>query len=135
MSSSIVMKLSQVICAILHNMCDMKTFKTNTKFCTFPLTSSHRRPFKPAIHFQPPIGGRLNTHSVFCLEPCQHATRGRDIVQDGVYTRKCFSESERTRFGGPAQKALKSMNEFTLLLIFLIPLYTTCSFDGPAKIL
>ena len=35
-------------------------------------------------------------------------------MQDDVYTRKCFSESEGTRFGGPGQKALPSMNEFTL---------------------
>ena len=81
-------------------------------------------PFKPAIFFfQPRIGGRLNTHSVFCefgQESCQHATRGRDIVQDDVYTRKCFSESEGTRFGGPGQKALPSMNEFTLLTVLWI---------------
>ena len=78
-------------------------------------------PFKPAILLQPPIGERLNTHSVFCefcRGPCQHATRGRDIVRDDVYTRKCFSESEGTRFGGPGQKELPSMNEFTLLWIF-----------------
>ena len=88
-------------------------------FINKPLTSSHRRPFKPSILFS--IGGRLSAHSVlgeFCREPCQRATRGRDIVQDDVYTRKCFSESEGTRFGGPGQKALPSMNEFTLLWIF-----------------
>ena len=34
---------------------------------------------------------------------------------DDVYTHRCFSESERTRFGAPGQKALPSMNEFTLL--------------------
>ena len=35
----------------------------------------------------------------FGREPCQHATRGRDIVQDDVYTYmyKCFLESEGTR--------------------------------------
>ena len=32
--------------------------------------------------------------------------------------RKCFSESEGTCFGAPGQKALPSMNEFTLLWIF-----------------
>ena len=37
---------------------------------------------------------------------------------DDVYTRRCFSESEGTRFGAPGQKALPSMNEFTLLWIF-----------------
>ena len=48
------------------------------------LTSSHRVSFKPAIFFQPPISGCLNTHSVFCefcREPCQHATRGRDMYR------------------------------------------------------
>ena len=35
----------------------------------------------------------------------------RDIVRDDVYTRKCFSESEGTRFGGPGQKALPPANE------------------------
>ena len=68
--------------------------------------------------FQPPIGGRILFFCEFGREPCQHATRGRDIVQDDVYTRKCFSESEGIRFGGPGQKALLSMNEFTLLWIF-----------------
>ena len=37
---------------------------------------------------------------------------------DDVYTRRCFSESEGTRFGAPGQKALRSVNEFTLLWIF-----------------
>ena len=67
-------------------------------------------PFKPAILF--------STAILFCRGQCQHATRGRDIVRDDVYTRKCFSESEGTRFGGPGRKALPSMNEFTLLWIF-----------------
>ena len=38
----------------------------------------------PNFFIQSLIGGRLNTHSVFCefcRGPCQHATRGRDIVQ------------------------------------------------------
>ena len=78
-------------------------------------------PFKPTNLFQPPIGGRLNTHSTFCEfcpGPCQHATRGRDIVQDDVYTRKCFLMSKGTRFVGSGQKGLLSMNEFNLLWIF-----------------
>ena len=61
----------------------------------------------PQFYFQPPIGRRLNMHFVFyefCRGPCQHTTRGRDIVRDDVYTHKCFSESEGTRFGGPGQK-------------------------------
>ena len=37
---------------------------------------------------------------------------------DDVYTRRCFSESEGTRFGAPGQKALPSVNEFILLWIF-----------------
>ena len=102
------------------------------------LTSSHRMPYKPAIFFfQPLIDGRLNTHSVFLrVWPGAVSTRHtwRDIVRDDMYTRKCFSESKGTRFGGPGQKALPSMNEFTLLWIFcLIPLSTTCSFDVPSK--
>ena len=98
------------------------------------LTSSHRMPFKPAISFS--TGGRLNTHSVFCefcRESCQHVTCGLDIVQDDVYTRKCFSESEETRFGGPRQKALPGINEFNFCGFCLIPLSKTCSFDVPAK--
>ena len=38
------------------------------------------------------------------------------------------------RLGGPGQKALRTMNEFTLFVDFcLIPLSKTCSFDIPAK--
>ena len=82
----------------------------------------------------------VHTHIPFCLRvwPGAVSTRHtwRDIVWDDVYTCKCFSESEGTRFGGPGQKALPSMNEFTLFVDFcLIPLSTTCSFDlhVPAK--
>ena len=46
--------------------------------------------------------------------------RGHDIVQDDVYTHKCFSESEGTWFDGPGQKALPSMNEFTLSTVLWI---------------
>ena len=49
---------------------------------------------------------------------CVHVTRGRDIVWDDAYARKCFSESEGTRLGGPGQKAQPSMNEFALLWSF-----------------
>ena len=39
-----------------------------------------------------------------------------------------------TRSGGPGQKALQAMNEFTLFVEFcLIPLSKTCDFDVPAK--
>ena len=85
-----------------------------------------------------PIGQHLNTHSVFlrvwpgAVSTCH---TWHDIVRDDMYTCKCFSESEGTRFGGPGQKALPSMNEFTLLWNFcLIPLsMTSCSFDVPSK--
>ena len=51
-----------------------------------------------------------------------------------AYTRNCFSESMGSRFGGPGQKALQTMNEFTLFVDFcLIPLSKTCSFDIQAK--
>ena len=45
------------------------------------LTPSLRRPFKHTIFFRPPVGQRVNTHSVFwefCRKLCQHATRGCD---------------------------------------------------------
>ena len=51
-----------------------------------------------------------------------------------VYTRYRFSESLGSRLGGPGQKALQAMNEFTLFVDFcLIPLSNTCAFDVPAK--
>ena len=40
------------------------------------------------------------------------------IVAFDLYTRNRFSESMGSRFGGPGQKVLQAMNEFTLLLIF-----------------
>ena len=40
------------------------------------------------------------------------------ILRADVYTRKRFSESVGSRFGGPGQKALPATNEFTLLWIF-----------------
>ena len=71
-------------------------------------------------------------HLEFCVfwrEPCQHANVALDL-----YTRNRFSESMGSRFGGPGQKALQAMNEFTLFVDFcLIPLSKTCSFDVPAK--
>ena len=45
------------------------------------LTPSLRRPCIHAIFFRPPVGQRVNTHSVFWeffRKPCQHATRGCD---------------------------------------------------------
>ena len=60
----------------------------------------------------------------------------RAIMAIDVYTRHRFSESLGSRLGGPGQKALQAMNEFTLFVDFcLIPLSETCAFDVPAKIL
>ena len=74
----------------------------------------------PQFYFQPPIGGRLNTHSVLRVLPVAVSTRHSWLWQmwDDVYTRNCFSESEGTCFGAPGQKPLPSMNEFTILWIF-----------------
>ena len=47
----------------------------------------------------------------------------RAIGRADVYTRKCFSESMGSQFGGPGQKALTAMNEFTLLWIFASSLF------------
>ena len=58
----------------------------------------------------------------------------RFIVAIDVYTRNRFSEFLGSRLGGPGQKALQAMNEFTLFVDFcLIPLSKTCAFDVPAK--
>ena len=91
--------------------------------------------YKPAILFS--TADRLNMHSDFlrvwpgAVSTCH---MWRDIVWDDVYTRKCFSESEGTRLGGPGQKALQTMNKFTLFVdLCLIPLSKTCSFGVPAK--
>ena len=55
-------------------------FGNNPKV-SFLLTPSLRRPCIHAIFFRPPVGQRVNTHSVFWeffRKPCQHATRGCD---------------------------------------------------------
>ena len=67
------------------------------------------------------IGDRLNAHTDFCVFwpgalSARHACRA--IVALDLYTRNRFSESVGSRFGGPGQKALPAMNEFTLLWIF-----------------
>ena len=89
--------------------------------------SSRREPLRfggrlnTQFFFRPPIGQRVNTHSVFLrVLPEAMSTRHSWLWQtlDDVYTRRCFSESEGTRFGAPGQKALPSVNEFTLLWIF-----------------
>ena len=84
--------------------------------------------------FRPPVGQRVNTHSVF-WEFCWSRVNTPLVAVttlDDVYTRRCFSESKGTRFGAPGQKALPSVNEFTLFVDFcLIPLSTTCSVEVP----
>ena len=87
------------------------------------LTPSLRRPY-------------IHVHAIFFSTAdrtaCKHAFRFLRVLPeavstrhswlwqklDDVYTRRCFSESEWTRFGAPGQKALPSVNEFTLLWIF-----------------
>ena len=81
------------------------------------------RNFKHAFRFLCGWPGALSTHHTW------HA-----IVRPDVYTRNCFSEFLGSWFGGPGQKALQTMNEFTLFVEFcLIPLSKTCSFDVPGK--
>ena len=68
-----------ILAAIGHRFIAKKK-KTNRRLY-LALTPSLRRPFKPANFFRPPVGQRVNTHSVFwefCRKPCQHATRGCD---------------------------------------------------------
>ena len=71
------------------------------------------------------FAGRLvNTPRVAC----------HPIMAIDVYTHYRFSESLGSRLGGPGQKALQAMNEFTLFVDFCrIPLSKTCAFDVPAK--
>ena len=73
-----------------------------------------------------------NNLCIYCRIACKHAFRFLRVFPeavstrhswlwqtlDDVYTRRCFAESEGTRFGAPGQKALPSVNEFTLLWIF-----------------
>ena len=85
-------------------------------------------PYVPHKIYPLIIGGLLNTEAL----STRHTWRA--IVRPDVYTRNCFSESMGSRFGGHRQKALQTMNKFTLFVDFcLIPLYKTCSFDIPAK--
>ena len=87
------------------------------------------------ISFINPFACRV-LHAIFfptaCQTACKHAFRFLRVFPeavstcrswlwqtlDDVYTRRCFAESEGTRFGPPGQKALPSVNEFTLLWIF-----------------
>ena len=85
------------------------------------LTPSLRRPFKLAILFWT-ADQRTFEHAFRFLRVLPEAVSTRHSwlwqTLDDVYTRRCFSESEGTRFGAPGQKALPSVNEFTLLWIF-----------------
>ena len=42
------------------------------------------------------------------------------IVVPDLYTRNCFSASMGSRFGGPGQKALQTMNKFALFVDFYL---------------
>ena len=102
--------------------------------------------------FNPFASEAVYTHKFFstaCRTACKHAfcflrvlpeavsTRHSWLWQtlDDVYTRRCFSESEGTRFGTPGQKALLSGNEWMewneWMDFCLIPLSTTCSVEVP----
>ena len=114
------------------------THKQLCQFSTDHLTPSLWRPCIHAILF-----------STACRTACKHAfcflrvrleavsTRHSWLWQtlDDVYTRRCFSESERTRFGAPGQKALPSGNEWMewneWMDFCLIPLSTTGSVEDP----
>ena len=71
------------------------------------LPIDNRRTFKHAFRFLHVWPGAFSTRHMW-----------RAIVLPDVYTRNCFSESMGSRFGGPGQKALPAMNEFTRLWIF-----------------
>ena len=93
------------------------------------LTSSHRMPYAHA-KLLPIDNGSIFKHTLRFLRvwPGALSTRHtwRAIVLTDVYTRNCFSESMGSRFGGPGQKTLQTMNEFTLFVDFcLIPFSKT----------
>ena len=96
------------------------------------LTPSLRRPCIHAIFFS--TACRTACKHTFCflrVRPEAMSTRHSRLWQtlDDVYTRRCFSESEGTRFGAPGQKALPSGNEWMewneWMDFCLIPLSTT----------
>ena len=98
------------------------------------LTSSLRRPCIHAIFFP------TTCRTAFCflrVRPEAVSTRHSWLWQtlDDVYTRRCFSESQGTRFGAPGQKALPSGNEWTewneWMNFCLIPLSTTGYVEVP----
>ena len=106
-----------------------------------------------AFLFNPFASEAVYIYAIFfptaCRTACKHAfcfflvrpeavsTRHSWLWQtlDDVYTRRCFSESEGTRFGAPGQKALPSGNEWTewneWMDFCLIPLSTTGSVEVP----
>ena len=97
--------------------CVSKNIQAKSNACTC-LTSSHRIAYehakiKHAFRFLRVWPGVLSTRHTW-----------RAIVLPDVYTRNCFSESVDSRFGGPGQKALPAMNEFTLFVDFCLSLYS-----------
>ena len=117
----IIVLLSSETNFFLNTFCLLLRYTERKQMASLTLTPSLRRPFKHAIFF-----------STACWTACKHAFRFLRVLPeavstrhswlwqtlDDVYTRRCFSESEETRFGAPGKKALPSMNEFTLLWIF-----------------
>ena len=102
------------------------------------LTSSNQMPYVPAKIF--PIDNRRTfTHGFrfLCVWPGALSTHytWHAIVLPDMYMHNCFLEVlGGSWFGGPGQKTLQTMNEFTLFVDFcLIPLSKTCPFDIPAK--
>ena len=101
-----------------------------------PPLPSHYGPAYMYIDINPFASEAVYTRNFFfstaCRTACKHAFRFFRVLPeavstrhswlwqtlDDVYTRQCFSEFEGTRFGAPGQKALPSVNEFTLLWIF-----------------
>ena len=111
----------------------------NRNLCYKTLTSLHQRLCIHAQMLHVPIDNRRTFKHAFrflCVWPGDLSTRHawRAIIVADLYTCNRFSESMESRLGGPGQKALQTMNEFTLFVDFcLIPLSKTCSFDVPVK--
>ena len=82
-----------------------------------------------AIFFSTADGGRLNTHSVFCefcWEPCQHATRGRDMCRITCTYTQVFLGVRGDTVRWPRTKGT-AVNEWVHSFVdfCLIPLSTT----------
>ena len=87
----------------MHNCTSLKSLMFNP----FASEAVYTRNFKHAFRFLRVLPEAVSTRHSWLWQ-----------TLDDVYTRRCFSESEGTRFGAPGQKALPSVNEFTLLWIF-----------------